>query len=93
MMLVLENFVFKCCLNHLEFLQRLENNWQTWNYQLRIYLFDQELRSILDKCSTFVMDDDNLFWIWPMANGYEFNCTIIDRKTMTVKCVSIMVTN
>ena len=90
---MLEIFVLKCFLNHLEFLQRLEKNWQTWNYQSRIYLFDQELRGILDECSTFVMDDDYLFWKWPMANGYEINCTIIDRKTMTVKFVSIIVAN
>jgi hypothetical protein len=91
--LVLEMFVLNFCLNHLEFLQCLEKNWQTWNYQSRIYLFGQELRSILHGCSTFVVDDDYLFWIWPIANGYELNCTIIDRKTMTVKCVSIIVPN
>ena len=85
--------MLKFCLNHLEFLQRLEKNWKTWNYQSKIYLFDQELRGILDECSTFVMDEDYLFWKWQMGNGYETNCTIIDRKTMTVKWVSIMVVN
>jgi hypothetical protein len=90
--LVLEMFVLKFCLNHFEFLQCLEQNWRTWNYQLRKYLFNQELRSILE-LMTFVMDDDYLFWIWLMPNGYELNCTIIDRKTMTVKCVSLLVLN
>jgi hypothetical protein len=85
-------FVLNFCLNHLEFLQCLEKNWQTWNYQLRKYLFNQELRCIL-KSLIFEMDDDYLFWKWPMANGYQTNCTIIDRKTMTVKCVSIVVAN
>jgi hypothetical protein len=86
-------FVLKFCLNHLEFPQCLEKNWQTWNYQSRIYSFNQELRSILDECSIFMMDDDYLFWKWPMDNGYELNGTILDRKTMTVKCVSILVAN
>jgi hypothetical protein len=90
--LVLEVILLKCCLNHLEFLQCLEKNWRTWNYQPRTYLFNQELRSILES-THFVMDDDFLFWNWPIANGYEINCTIIDRKTMTVKCVSISVAN
>ncbi len=89
---MLEIFEFKCCLNHLEFLQRLEKNWQTWNYQSRKFLFSQELTSVLNAI-TFEMDDDYLFWKWPIANGYELNCTIIDRKTMTVKFVSIMVSN
>jgi len=62
----------------------LDENWQTWSYQLRIYPLDGKPRRLRFPYRHFSMDDDYFFWVHPMMFGDS--CTVIDRKTMAVKC-------
>ena len=67
----------------------MDRNWQKWNYQLKIYSLNGLSKRSVHPRAVFLMDDDYFFWIWPTPSAE--NCTAIDRKTMKVKFVSIMV--
>ena len=47
-------------------------------------------RSIWFHYKAFSMDDDYFFWVY---KEFGTGCTLIDRKTMTVKSVSMTASN
>ena len=85
-----ESFVLMWCLKHIVCPQLLDKNWQTWNYQLRKCPLYTE-RSVWYPYRLFSMDDDYYFWVHLKTIGTS--CTVIDRKTMAVKCVSMTASN
>ena len=48
-----ESFVLMHCLKHIECPQKLDKNWQTWNYQLRTYPLNGKPNSILSHVNLF----------------------------------------
>jgi hypothetical protein len=85
-----ECFVLMYCFKHIGCPQQLDKNWLTWNYQLRTYPLKAE-RSVWCPYWSLSMDDDYYFWLHYKRSGAS--CTVIDRKTMAVKCVSKTASN
>jgi len=91
---VLRNYCFNelsQTLHNIVCLQLLDKNWQTWNYQLRTYPMNRAPSSIWFPYKVFSMDEDYFFWVHYKTKGSS--CTVIDRKTMAVKCVSMTASN